>query len=203
IQRRFPRHARARVVGVKMEPPKVEAGRFRTRFELPGDYLLYVGRVERGKGIPGLLEAYRGLRTTRADAPMLVLAGETSMDVRSEGVRVLGRVSEQEKWDGLAGALAAVVPSPRESLSLLALEAFAVGTPVLGSAASAVVQGHVERSRAGVTFHDTATFIDGVAGVRQERATMARAARRYAARYGWARVVAAYRDEMDALVRRR
>ena len=79
------------------------------------------------------------------------------MDVRAEGVRVLGRVSEQEKWDGLAGALAAVVPSPRESLSLLALEAFAVGTPVLGNAASPVVRGHVERSRAGVTFEDPAT----------------------------------------------
>src|SRR5262249_18071097 len=149
--RRFPRHARARVVGVGVEPPEVEAGRFRTQFELPEDYLLYVGRVERGKGIPELLEGYRSLRAARVDAPTLVLAGETSMDVRSEGVRVLGRVSEQVKWDGLAGALAVAVPSPRESLSLLALESFAVGTPVLGSAASPVVQAHVERSRAGVT----------------------------------------------------
>ena len=88
------------------------------------------------------------------------------MDVRSEGVRVLGRVSEQEKWNGLAGALAAVVPSPRESLSLLALEAFAVGTPVLGNAASPVVRGHVERSRAGATFEDPATFVEAVARVR-------------------------------------
>ena len=203
IHRRFPRHARARVVGVGVEPPAAQPGRFRTRFELPGDYLLYVGRVERGKGIPGLLEAYRGLRAVVADAPTLVLAGETSMDVRSEGVRVLGRVSEQEKWDGLAGALAAVVPSPRESLSLLALEAFAVGTPVLGSAASPVVRGHVERSRAGVTFEDPATFVEAVARVRRERGAMARAARRYATRYRWERVVNAYREEMDAMVRRR
>ncbi|HET9156199.1 MAG TPA: glycosyltransferase, partial [Myxococcaceae bacterium] len=203
IHRRFPRHARARVVGVGVEPPEVEAGRFRTRFELPGDYLLYVGRVERGKGIPGLLEAYRSLRAARADAPTLVLAGEASMDVRSEGVRVLGRVSEQEKWDGLAGALAVVVPSPRESLSLLALEAFAVGTPVMGSSASPVVRGHIERSRAGVTFQDAATFVEGMARVREERAVMARAARRYASRYRWTRVVDAYREEMNALMRRR
>jgi glycosyltransferase involved in cell wall biosynthesis len=203
IHRRFPRHARARVVGVGVDPPAVQPGRFRTRYELPGEYLLYVGRVERGKGIPGLLEAYRSLRAAAADAPTLVLAGETSMDVRSEGVRVLGRVSEQEKWDGLAGALAAVVPSPRESLSLLALEAFAVGTPVLGSGTSPVVRGHVERSRAGVVFENPATFVDAVARVRGQRGAMARSARRYAARYRWERVVDAYREEMDAMVRDR
>ena len=203
IHRRFPRHARARVVGVGVDAPAVQPGRFRTRYEIAGEYLLYVGRVERGKGIPGLLEAYRSLRAAAADAPTLVLAGETSMDVRSEGVRVLGRVSEQEKWDGLAGALAAVIPSPRESLSLLALEAFAVGTPVLGSGASPVVRGHVERSRAGVVFESPATFVDAVARVRQQRSVMARSARRYAARYRWERVVDAYREEMDAMVRGR
>jgi len=203
IHRRFPRHARARVVGVGVDAPAVQPGRFRRRYELPGEYLLYVGRVERGKGIPGLLEAYRSLRASVTDAPTLVLAGETSMDVRAEGVRVLGRVSEPEKWDGLAGALAAVVPSPRESLSLLALESFAVGTPVLGSAASPVVRGHVQRSRAGVTFEDPATFVDAVAEVRRERAALARSARRYAARYRWERVVAAYREEMDEMVKRR
>ena len=39
-----PRHARARVVGVGVEPPLVDPGRFRTRFELPGEYLLYVAK---------------------------------------------------------------------------------------------------------------------------------------------------------------
>ena len=202
IDRRFPRHARARVVGVGVEPPAVDPERFRARFELPGDYLLYVGRVERGKGIPGLLEGYRRLRATVPDAPTLVLAGEASMDVGAEGVRMLGRVSEADKWDGLAGALAAVVPSPKESLSLLALEAFAVGTPMVGNAVSEVLQGHAERSRAGVTFQDAASFVEAVARVRRERAAMARQARRYASRYRWERVVDAYREEMDAMVRR-
>jgi glycosyltransferase involved in cell wall biosynthesis len=202
IDRRFPRHARARVVGVGVEPPVVEPGRFRTRFELRGDYLLYVGRVERGKGIPGLLEGYRRLRAAVPDAPTLVLAGDASMDVRAEGVRMLGRVSEADKWDGLAGALAAVIPSPKESLSLLALEAFAVGTPMVGNAVSEVLVGHAKRSRAGVTFQDAASFVEAVGRVRRERSVMARAARRYASRYRWERVVDAYREEMDAMVRR-
>jgi glycosyltransferase involved in cell wall biosynthesis len=203
IHRRFPRHARARVVGVGVDPPAVDPGRFRTRFELPGEYLLYLGRVERGKGIPLLLDGYRRLRAALPDAPTLVLAGEASMDVRMEGVRMLGRVSDEEKWDGLAGAQAVVVPSPKESLSLLALEAFSVGTPVLGNEVSEVLKGHVERSRAGATFRDPATFVDAVARVRLERPELVRAARRYGARFGWKRVVDAYREEMDAMVRAR
>ncbi len=200
IHRRFPRHARTRVVGAGVDPPPVQAERFRTRFELPGPYLFYVGRVERGKGIPELLAAYARLRSVVKDAPALVLAGEASMDIQAEGVRVLGRVGEQEKWDALAGALAAVVPSAKESLSLLALEAFSVGTPVLANAASPVVRGHVERSGAGVAFADATGFVEAVGRVERERPAMSRAARRYAAGFGWARVVDAYRQEMDAMV---
>jgi len=203
IHRRFPRHARARVVGAGVDPPTVRAERFRTRYVVPGPYLFYLGRVERGKGIPELLAAHGRLRSVMTDAPVLILAGEASMDVRAEGVRVLGRVSEEEKWDGLAGALAAVVPSAKESLSLLALEAFSVGTPVLANAASPVVRGHVERSRAGVAFTDAASFVEAVGRVERERGAMARAGRRYAARFGWGRVVDAYREEMDAMVKAR
>jgi len=201
IHRRFPKHARARVVGVGVDPPAVQAERFRARFELPGDYLLYVGRVERGKGIPELLAAHARLRQATANAPSLVLAGEASMDIRAEGVRVLGRIGEQEKWDGLAGALAAVVPSAKESLSLLALEAFSVGTPVLGNGASTVVRGHLERSGAGAAFTGEIDLVEPVGRVQRERRAMSRAARRYAAGYGWGRVVDAYREEMDAMVR--
>ena len=203
IARRFPRHARARVVGVGVEAPESRADRFRERFDLRGPYLLYVGRVERGKGIPELLEGYAKLRARTASPPTLVLAGEASMDARAHGVRTLGRVSDQEKWDGLAGALAAVVPSPRESLSLLALEAFAVGTPVVGSAASPVVRGHLQRSGAGAQYTDGEGFVEAVRRVEERRGELSRAALRYAARYGWAKVVDAYREEMNALMRMR
>jgi len=125
------------------------------------------------------------------------------MDARAHGVRTLGRVSDQEKWDGLAGALAAVVPSPRESLSLLALEAFAVGTPVVGSAASPVVRGHLQRSGAGAQYTDGEGFVEAVRRVEERRGELSRAALRYAARYGWAKVVDAYREEMNALMRMR
>ena len=76
----------------------------------------------------------------------------------------VGRIDEQSKWDALAGALAVVVPSRYESLSLLTLEAFAVGTPVIGNAASDVVVGQIQRSGGGVPFalDDDASFGEAV-----------------------------------------
>src|SRR6185436_4818219 len=136
IARRWPGHARSRIVGVGIDAPRgVDAARFRAKHELDGAYLMYVGRVEEGKGVGDLLRLHAELREQFHDAPELVLAGEASMRVSGPGVRYLGRIEEEDKHDGLAGALCAVVPSRYESLSLLALESMAVGTPVLGNGA--------------------------------------------------------------------
>ena len=51
-------------------------------------------------------------------------------------VRFAGLLSERERLQALEAATIVVVPSPFESLSLLALEAMAVGTPVLCNARS-------------------------------------------------------------------
>ena len=49
-------------------------------------------------------------------------------------VRFAGLLPDQERLHALQAATVVVVPSPYESLSLLALEAFAVGTPILANA---------------------------------------------------------------------
>ena len=64
-------------------------------------------------------------------------------------IRFAGRLSDQERVDALEAATVVIVPSPYESLSLLALEAFAVGTPVLANGRSDVVVDHCRRSTPG------------------------------------------------------
>ena len=152
IERRFPRATRRRVVGVGIEPQPAKPQRFRDTFGITGPYLLYLGRMEAGKGVVELVRRHQALVSAFHDAPALVLAG--AGDVKPQGTRVIcvGRIDEQAKWDALAGALAVVVPSRYESLSLLTLEAFAVGTPVIGNAASEVVVGQLKRSGGGVSF---------------------------------------------------
>ncbi len=182
-------------------PAKVDPTRFREKYGVRNPYLLYVGRLEAGKGIPELLAHHRELRSRFHDAPDLVLAGEAHMELRGEGVRYVGRIDEQDKYDALAGALAVVVPSRFESLSLLTLEAFASGTPVLVNGHSEVLVGQVERSQAGKTYTDLDSFIEGLRVVGEQRSAMSRRARAYAAKYTWPKVVDAYREEMERIVR--
>jgi glycosyltransferase involved in cell wall biosynthesis len=200
IQRFYPKHARARVVGVGVDRPKATPQNFREKHGIHRPYLLYVGRLEPGKGIPELLSHHRALRDRYADAPDLVLAGEAHMNLSGEGVRYVGRIDEQDKHDALAGALAVVVPSRFESLSLLTLEAFAQSTPVLVNGHSEVLVGQVERSGAGRAYQDLESFITGLREVGTERAPMGKKGLAYAKKYSWTKVVAAYQEELERIL---
>ena len=200
IEKYFPHHARTRVVGVGVDRPAADGARFREKHGIRKHYLLYVGRQEPGKGVGELLEHHRALKQRYADAPDLVLAGDTNMDLSGEGVRYLGRIDEQDKHDALAGALAVVVPSRYESLSLLTLEAFAQGTPVLVNGRSDVLVGQVERSGAGRTYTDLESFIRGLREVGDERGPLGQKGLAYVKKQGWPQVVAAYREEMERIL---
>src|SRR2546429_9254556 len=74
-------------------------------------------------------------------------------------IRFAGLLSEQERLQALEAATVVVVPSPYESLSLLALEALAVGTPILCNARSDVLVDHCLRSNGGVVYADRGEIV--------------------------------------------
>ncbi len=100
--------------------------------------LLFVGRAEVRKGLPVLLRAFEALRTAGVDA-RLTVAGATDEEVApllldSEGVRVAGRVTDEEKWRLLGEADILCAPSlGGESFGMVLTEAFASSTPVVAS----------------------------------------------------------------------
>ncbi len=199
IRRRFPHASRSEVVGVGVEPLTVDPKHFRAQFGIEGDYLLYVGRREAGKGLTLLLECFAAARRATTSTLTLVLAGAGDMTVSQSGVRVLGRIDEQTKWSALGGALAVVVPSAYESLSLLMLEAFAVGTPVLGNSASPVVLGQLQRSQGGLPFDGPQTFVQSLNALREGRKQFSQHAFAFAQRFGWNAVLKQYRREIECL----
>ena len=69
---------------------------------------------------------------------------------------------DEERLHALEAASVVIVPSPYESLSLLALEAFAVGTPVLANARAEVLVEHCRRSNAGLYYADRWEFIEAL-----------------------------------------
>lgn len=203
IESRFPQAARRRVVGVGIEPRAGKPARFKKKFDLNGPYLLYLGRLEEGKGVLELTHRHQSLVRDFHDAPTLVFAGAGQANPRGHRVVCVGRLDERDKWDAISGAMAVVVPSRYESLSLVTLEAFAAGVPVLGNSACAVVSGHIERSGGGVAFDvdDDASFAQAVQVAGERRAALGNAGKAYAAQFRWERVVEAYLEEIE-LIRR-
>ena len=73
-------------------------------------------------------------------------------------IRHLGFVSDQDKFDVLAAADALVMPSYFESLSMVALEAWALGRPVLANGRCDVLRGQCVRSNAGLYYENAGDF---------------------------------------------
>jgi glycosyltransferase involved in cell wall biosynthesis len=192
IRRRFPRAAPTSIVGVGVEVPAFDGPTVREQLGLPQRYLAYVGRLESGKQVDTLLAHHAALRARYHDAPTLVLCGAGPLGQNAAGVRFFGRVSEDEKWAILQGALATVVPSSLESLSLLALESQAVGTPVLANAASEVLAGQLGRSGGGLLYSDVESFVAGVRTVGLQRTSLGEKGRAWASQHGWAPVTKAW-----------
>jgi glycosyltransferase involved in cell wall biosynthesis len=128
-----------------------------TRFS--GRYLVYCGRYSRQKELPTLLDYARRYSEQHPGRFRFVFMGQGEVAIpREKWAQDLGFVGEEEKNQVLAEADALVQLSHFESLSLVALEAWGVGTPVIASATCPVLAGHIERCRGGQTVADFESF---------------------------------------------
>jgi glycosyltransferase involved in cell wall biosynthesis len=135
---------------------------FRRRHRLYGPIVLYGGRIDPGKGCEELLQ-YFGEYVKEGGTATLALMGVKLMSLPEEPyVRFAGLLSERERLQALEAATVVVCPSPYESLSLLALEALSVGTPILVNARSAVLVEHAARSNGGLWYADRDEFVEAL-----------------------------------------
>jgi len=197
-------HLPAAVIGAGIDPvTDADGERFRRHHELEGPYFLYVGRVDVEKGCRTLVEAFLGWRERIAEPVTLVLMGTVALKLpRHQAIHALGFRPEAEKHDAIAGATALVMPSPHESFSFVILEAWSQGTPVLATARSPVLRGHVERSGAGLLFDRVPGDFGAAAGslVADDalRKTLGERGRTYVeSRYRWPRITRQYLDFLE------
>ncbi len=125
---------------------------FRRRHRLHGPVALYGGRIDPGKGCEELLQYFNGYQRTGGDATLVLMGAKLMPLPEDPSVRFAGMLSEAERAEALEAATVVVVPSPHESLSLLALEAMAVGTPLLVNGRSDVLVDHCRKSQAGLYY---------------------------------------------------
>jgi glycosyltransferase involved in cell wall biosynthesis len=133
---------------------------FRRRHRLYGDFLLYGGRIDAGKGCEELLEYFTSYKEYGGEASLVLMGVKLMQLPEVPWVKFAGMLSERERLQALEAATVVVVPSPYESLSLLALESMAVGTPVLCNGRSEVLVEHCRLSNAGLYYQNRDEFIE-------------------------------------------
>jgi len=198
-------HVPNQVVGTGIEvPSQADPQRFRRKFGLEGDLIVYLGRIEEAKGCPQLFHYFTRYRDEVRRPATLVLMGRSEMSIPNRpDIVPLGFVSDQDKADGLAAASLLVAPSPHESLSMTCLEAWQSGLPVLVNAQCEVLKDNCLRSNGGLyysTYEEFATCLEVLLGDPSLRCQLGTAGRAYAeANYSWDVIVRKYL-EMIALV---
>ena len=188
-------------------PPHI-SGRgamFRRRHRLYGTFALYGGRIDPGKGCEELIEYFSSYVHGGGDASLILMGVKLMRLPEERWIRFAGLLSERERLQALEAATIVVVPSPYESLSLLALEAFAVGTPVLANARSEVLVDHCLRSNAGLFYADRDEFVEGLKLLLADhrlRSAMGRNGKEYVRRnYRWDVILSKY-DRLLARIRK-
>jgi glycosyltransferase involved in cell wall biosynthesis len=169
---------------------------FRRRHRLHGPILLYGGRIDPGKGCEELIEYFNAYVSDGGDATLTLMGIKMMSLPEDPHVRFAGLLSERERVQALEAATVVVCPSPYESLSLLALEALSVGTPILANARSEVLVEHCVRSNGGLYYANRDEFVECLKllmGDEALRTAMARNGREYVKRnYQWDVVLAKY-----------
>ncbi len=170
--------------------------------EVPGDYLLLVGRITPEKGVAEAIELSR-----RSELPLRIAAKTTHPQeeeyfrdavepaLGDERIKFLGEVGPDERDPLFAGALATLMLGAwPEPFGLVAIESLGTGTPVIGRRAGALTE-IVEHGVDGFLVDDVAEAALAVEMVRDldRHAIRARALERFSA----TRMV----DEYEALYR--
>ena len=114
--------------------PGSPAWRVREEPSVPGP-ILHVGTIEPRKNVPALIDGYLALEPDCPDAPPLVFAGRLAIPASSSGpnVHFLGYVSDDERLRLYREASMLVIASWDEGFGMPALEAMAIGLPVVAA----------------------------------------------------------------------
>ena len=186
------------VVGTGIYDPGVRDGvEFRRRHRLAGDVVAYVGRIEPAKGCQHLFDNFIRYKNERGGDLTLVLVGKAEMPIpRRDDICHVGFVSDDEKFAAMAASTVVILPSETESLSMVNLEAWTVGVPVLANGLCQVLKDNCVKADGGLyytSYEEFAVCLDILRSEPDLRQALAASGNKYACdNYSWDVVVEKY-----------
>ena len=193
------------VVGVGSEvPDRTDRERFRRKFKMNRPFAIYIGRIDANKGCPELFSHFQRYAAAFPRGLDLVLIGSAIIDVpKHPRIHHLGFLDDRDKFDALAASDLLIMPSYFESLSMVALEAWALGRPVLANAHCDVLKGQCIRSNAGLYYESYEEFVEALYSLESNGPLNARLGgngREFFKRnYAWPVIEQKYLDMFDRL----
>ena len=159
------------VVGAGADVPQnPQAGRFRQAHNIRGTFAVYIGRIDERHGCGEMFDLFQRYAGQPSSRLSLVLLGDAAMPIPAHPkITHVGALDDAAKFDALSAADVLIVPSRYESLSRTALEAWALGKPVLANAASDVLRGQCVRSNGGLCYGNADEFVGMLQAIEQNR----------------------------------
>jgi glycosyltransferase involved in cell wall biosynthesis len=195
------------VVGISSDiPDRPEAARFRRTHNVSRPFALYVGRIDVNKGCRELFDYFQRYAARQPHGLDLILIGSKQFDPPDHPrIRHLGFLPDRDKFDALAAADVLVMPSPYESLSMVVLEAWALGKPVLVNGACDVLRGQCLRGSGGLYYENAEEFAEALYALEARGPAgpiLGAQGREYFRRhYAWPVIDRKYKDMLDRLQR--
>jgi glycosyltransferase involved in cell wall biosynthesis len=162
---------RGGVVGMGFNPPnKNEIDLLEPYFEQQFPYILYLGRKEMGKNAHVLMDYFceaKGLGLIEHETRLVILGGGSFSDLYRQDLLERGDIidlphlSERDKQRVIKHALYLCQPSTNESFSIVLMEAWMLGTPVVVHGECPVTKHHVIESAGGL-YISAASDLGGV-----------------------------------------
>lgn len=139
------------------------ASRFREKYKINDPFILYAGRKDTGKNVDILIQYFCEFkkRNPSCDSLKLILIGGGDIEIPKDyasQIIDLGFVDRADKYDACAASLCMCQPSTHESFSIVIMESWLCGRPVLVHENCDVTCAFAQESNSGLYFKDFYDF---------------------------------------------
>ena len=195
------------VMGIGMDVDlKTDPAAFRKKFGINEPFIIYAGRKDMGKNVHTLLKYFGEYKKRNPSDLKLVLIGGGEIDIpesAAKDVIDLGFVDIQDKYDACGAAEFLCQPSKNESFSLVIMESWLCGRPVLVHEHCEVTKNFVRESSGGLYFGDYFEFegcLDYFLNNKDISAAMGLNGRQYVLRnFDWNIIIDRYREFFEKI----